>query len=242
MRLVGSSVITGVAIAILLVAAEFPRTLGIPAAPFSQPATQATGATTTFQPNPSAEEILEDMNTAVRVVNAYWAQHWSDFFTETYLPPKVVGLYDGSAPGAPTCAGETLESGNAYYCKAGHFVAWDLGLMSQGLVYGDGWVYLAVAHEWGHAIQAQLSTKLRSVGTELQADCLAGAALYGAARDGSLKFEAGDAEEIAKGLAALADDLPWTRAGDHGNAAQRIRSFAAGSSGSVPACLPTSRR
>jgi predicted metalloprotease len=182
------------------------------------------------------------MNTAVEVVNAYWAKHWSDFFTETYVPPKVVGLYDGSMPGAPTCAGKTLESYNAHYCKVGHFVAWDLGLMSQGLVYGDGWVYLAVAHEWGHAIQAQLSTELRSVGTELQADCLAGATLVGAAKDGTLKFEAGDAEEIANGLAALADDTPWTRVGDHGNAQQRIRSFAAGSSRSVPACLPISRR
>ena len=119
-----------------------------------------------LQSGPDAEEIPQDMNTAVRVVNDYWAQHWSNFFTGAYVAPKVVGLYNGSAPGAPTCAGETPGSDNAYYCRDGHHVAWDLKLMSRGFIYGDGWVYLAVAHEWGHAIQAQLSNELQSIDGE----------------------------------------------------------------------------
>lgn len=200
----------------------------------------AGGGTPTSEPGPSAEELLQDINTAVQVVNDYWAQHWSEFFTGTYVPPNVVGLYDGSTPGAPVCAGITLDAGNAFYCRDGHYVAWDTELMGNGFTYGDSWVYLVVAHEWGHAIQAQLVPELQTVGHELQADCLAGAALYGSARDGNLQLESGDEKEIANGLTFSADDIPWTRSDDHGDALERIQWFAAGRSGSVSSCLPTS--
>jgi len=51
---------------------------------------------------------------------------------------------------------------------------------------GRAWVYLIIAHEWGHAIQARLSRRMVSVAAELQADCLAGATLAGAQRDRTL--------------------------------------------------------
>ena len=75
-----------------------------------------------------------------------------------------------------------------------------------------------------------------SATTELQADCLAGAALQGAAADGLISVEPGDSEEIAKTLAAVADDYPWTKESDHGNAEQRTSAFNTGVSGGVPAC------
>jgi predicted metalloprotease len=112
--------------------------------------------------------------------------------------------------------------------------------MVLGAQFGDAWVYLVIAHEWGHAIQYRLNASLQSKAAELQADCFAGAALYGAAADGTLLFEEGDEKEITLGLTAIADETPWTDQGDHGNAFERVQSFAAGRSGGVPACLPTS--
>ena len=41
------------------------------------------------------------------------------------------------------------------------------------------WVYLVVAHEWGHAIQYRVPRSLVVRGRELQADCLAATVLPG---------------------------------------------------------------
>lgn len=190
---------------------------------------------------PNTQELLQDMNTAVQVVNSYWATHWSDFFTGTYTPPTVAGLYDGSTTGGPTCGGAPPVPDNAFYCATGEdFLAWDANLMAKGFQFGDSWVYLVIAHEWAHAIQYRLSEDLQSQSAELQADCLAGAVLYGASRDGTLKFEQGDEKEIATGLAELGDETPWTQEGDHGDAFERIQSFSIGRTGGVQACLPIS--
>lgn len=213
-----------------------------------QPPARLSGIQPTSSPDPgeaqesapSVQEILQDMEVATNVVNNYWASHWSELFTESYRPPKVVGLYDGTKANAPSCNGRPLEAGNAYYCLPGDFVAWDASLMARGFKSGDAWVYLVIAHEWGHAIQARLSKALESKGSELQADCFAGAVLYGALSDGTLQFEKGDEKEIANGLASLADETPWTKEGDHGDAFQRIQAFGIGRSGGVKACLPIS--
>ncbi len=194
----------------------------------------------TQAPDPSVQEILQDMDVATEVVNNYWASHWSEFFTGSYSPPRVVGLYDGTGADVPLCDGKPLEAGNAHYCESGDFVAWDASLMESGFRSGDAWVYLVIAHEWGHAIQARLSKTLESQQAELQADCFAGAVLYGARDDGTLQFEPGDEREIANGLAIVADETPWTKEGDHGDTFERIQAFGTGRSGGVGACLPIS--
>ncbi|NKX49195.1 hypothetical protein HER39_01080, partial [Arthrobacter deserti] len=159
----------------------------------------------------------------------------------SYTSPTVVGLYDGTDPAsAPVCGGVPLGPGNAYYCPEGDYVAWDVGLMTNGYQSGDGWPYLVVAHEWAHAVQNRLPQELVSPALELQADCLAGASLFGAAEDGTLVFEEGDQRELEAALTVLADQSPWTETGDHGNAAERVSAFSTGREGSVDACLPES--
>ena len=189
---------------------------------------------------PTPEEISDDTDVAVQVVNDFWARHWSEFFTGTYQPPRVWGTYSSATGDVPTCGGQPAVPDNAFYCATGEdFLAWDERLMEKGAQYGDAWVYLVVAHEWGHAIQYRLERSLNSAADELQADCFAGAALYGAARDGNLIFEQGDEREIRAGLSALADETPWTSRGDHGDALQRVQAFGDGRSGGPTACLPT---
>ncbi|AGP54325.1 hypothetical protein M271_13660 [Streptomyces rapamycinicus NRRL 5491] len=180
----------------------------------------------------------EDIQAAVSVTNTYWQTHWSQLFTGDYSPPRVTGAYDGDTPGTPVCGDAPLPDDNAVYCPDGDYIAWDMDLMRWGHARGDAWVYLVIAHEWGHAVQNRLDAGLVDLARELQADCLAGAVLFGAAQDGTLTFEDGDTEELADALTALADRTPWTDVSDHGDASQRVSYFSRGARSGVKSCLP----
>jgi predicted metalloprotease len=171
---------------------------------------------------------------AVAVVNEFWRRTFAAS-GEQYKPPRVVGDYTGKGP---RCGGRPAAADNAFYCRGGDFLAWDKNLMASGYrEIGDGWVYLVVAHEWGHAVQARLARSQVSVAAELQADCLAGASLQGAADKGLVDIEPGDSDEITRGLTVAADDSPWTDASSHGDASQRVSAFSDGVHGGVDACL-----
>ncbi|MEU6682249.1 hypothetical protein [Streptomyces sp. NPDC046832] len=189
---------------------------------------------------PARDDMGQDIETAVQGVDAFWDAHWSEFFTETYVPPTVLGEYDGASADVPTCDGEPLADDNAVYCATTEdYLAWDIDLMRDGYRFGDGFVYLVVAHEWGHAIQNRLDVRLRTIDSELQADCLAGAELEGAARDGTIVFEPGDVDELRTALVLVADKTPWTKVGDHGSASERVDAFTLGQQQGVEGCLPS---
>ncbi|MET8160002.1 neutral zinc metallopeptidase [Sphaerisporangium sp. NPDC005289] len=181
--------------------------------------------------------MKSDITTALYVVDRFWASHWSRYFAGRYYRPNIFGGYSRGGRPAPLCGGRRLTYDNAHYCPNGHYIAWDTDLMKQGYRSGDAWVYDVIAHEWGHAVQAHPGFPQRSPAAELQADCLAGAALYGAAADGTLRFEKGDVREIAAALRAMADKTRWTRPGDHGSASQRIAAFDRGAAYGVPGCM-----
>lgn len=176
-----------------------------------------------------------DERSAVSATDAYWRAHFGELSTRPYRSPQVAGGYtdrDG-----PACDGNPPVAFNAFYCLPGDFLAWDENLMAAGYQrIGDAWVYLIIAHEWGHAIQARLDRGQVSVAAELQADCFAGATLQGAAKDGLLSIEPGDAQELSETLSAVADDYPWTSERDHGDARQRISAFNRGASGGPASC------
>lgn len=181
-------------------------------------------------------DLDEDERGAVSATNAYWRETLPDDFRQSYRPPRVLGGYVGED--GPSCGGQPSVPFNAFYCPSQDFLAWDENLMAAGYErIGDAWVYLIIAHEWGHAIQARLRADQVSVAAELQADCFAGATLFGAAERGLLQFERGDTQELQETLAAVADDYPWTNESDHGDARQRINAFNQGAQGGVRACL-----
>lgn len=188
--------------------------------------------------------IVDDVASAERTVNGFWSAHWSEHFTGTYLPPSVLstqygyGIYDGEQ-GPAYCGSEPVGPGNAFYCPSGDFLAFDASLLDRSIDLGDGFLYMVVAHEWGHAIQARLSEDAQLASGELQADCFAGAAVYGAVADGTLVWEEGDSQEVSDGLSAVADELPWGDSDDHGDAYERVDSFNRGAIGGVEACLPS---
>ena len=203
-------------------------------APTSSDGSAVSVADTRVERAPAPDTRADDERTAVQISDAFW-RSWFRDQGRRYVSPRVAGGYTGT--GGPRCAGEPSVPGNAYYCPSGNFLAWDENLMRAGYTQiGDAWVYLVIAHEWGHAIQAQLPRRLVARQIELQADCLAGAALQGASDQGLVRIEEGDDEEIQRTLAAVADDYPWTDESSHGNAQQRISAFRTGLSG-VDACL-----
>jgi hypothetical protein len=181
------------------------------------------------------ETRAEDEAVAVRITDAFW-RNWFSEQGVRYVPPRVAGGYTGR--NGPSCGGQPSVPGNAYYCPRGNFIAWDDNLMRAGYTQiGDAWVYLVIAHEWGHAIQAQLPERLVPRQIELQADCLAGASLQGAQELELVRIEPGDDQEIARTLEAVADDFPWTDERSHGNAQERTAAFQSGVSGGVERCI-----
>jgi predicted metalloprotease len=202
------------------------------------PAAPSDGGTETGVDQPvgsDADQRPVDERTAVGVVDRYWQRHFGELTGRRYESPQVAGPYAGTS--GPACGGQPSVPGNAFYCPAGDFLAWDEDLMRAGYDrIGDAWVYLIISHEWGHAIQARLRRGQVSVAAELQADCLSGAALLGAVNDGDLRLEQGDEEEIAQTLAVVADDFPWTDSRSHGNAEQRTSAFEAGANNGPRAC------
>lgn len=181
-------------------------------------------------------DLAGDEESAVGATDAFWRQAFPEEFRGSYRPPEVRGGYRGT--NGPTCSGQQSVPFNAFYCPSEDFLAWDDNLMAAGYQQiGDAWVYLIIAHEWAHAIQARLQADQVSVAAELQADCLAGATLFGAAERGLLAFERGDTEELAQTLAAVADDYPWTQESDHGNAQQRTSAFSRGAEGGPSVCV-----
>jgi len=182
------------------------------------------------------DNLDTDEQGAVDATNAFWRETLPEEFRQSYRSPQVLGAYLGED--GPSCSGEPSAPFNAFYCPSQDFLAWDENLMATGYQrIGDAWVYLIIAHEWGHAIQARLRADQVSVAAELQADCFAGATLFGAADRGLLQFERGDTQELQETLTAVADDYPWTKQSDHGDARQRIRAFNQGAKGGVRACL-----
>ena len=181
-------------------------------------------------------ELAQDERTAVNITDRVWREVFPETFGRSYRSPDVQGGYRGR--GGPTCGGQPSVPNNAFYCPSEDFLAWDENLMAAGYnQIGDAWVYLIIAHEWGHAIQARLQRDQVSVAAELQADCLAGATLFGAAERGLVTIERGDTEELQQTLVAVADDFPWTEESDHGNAQQRINAFNTGAQEGVRACV-----
>jgi uncharacterized protein len=204
-----------------------PTAASVPAA--------APDTTVDARPGDDPETRADDERTAVSATDRFW-QAWFTDEGRRYVRPRVAGGYVGS--NGPSCGGQRSVPGNAYYCPAGNFLAWDENLMQAGYTQiGDAWVYLVIAHEWGHAIQAQLPDRLVAQAVELQADCLAGAALQGAADQGLVQIQEGDEQEIARTLQAVADDFPWTDVTSHGNAQQRTSAFQAGVADGVDGCL-----
>jgi predicted metalloprotease len=137
----------------------------------------------------------------------------------------------------PGCGGQRAEyQPNAFYCPDGDFIAWD----AQNLIpqlqndYGPLLVGVAMAHEYGHAVQVRLGLSGQpAVVLEQMADCFAGSWLADVQAGNSGTFKDVTPAQLDNTVAGILmlRDQPGTSAiapGAHGNAFDRIRALQEG--------------
>ena len=176
--------------------------------------------------------------------NAFWSQSFRRW-GRGYLPSYVTQV-DSNQTARSRCNGGTVVSSSIgpFYCPADWPCSVSSGSRGCGATFlpvvwmvqntfrpfGDFAAAMVVGHEWGHHVQDLLGIlnyrttgQLKTIQTELQADCLAGVWANSVYYQGLL--EAGDVEEAARVAYALGDDLPWDHADAHGTPQQRAQWF-----------------
>ncbi|GAA3528058.1 hypothetical protein GCM10022419_003570 [Nonomuraea rosea] len=178
----------------------------------------------------------DDVRTAYTLTEAFWKQQFAQL-GRTYRPISDFVPYSGTS--GPSCGGQPSTPNNAFYCPAGHFIAYDQDWM-QSLwdEMGDGSVYVIIPHEFGHSVQNQLQTSFElNVQMELQADCYAGGTLSALVNSNALQADEGDEGELLISLEAAGDPTDdWLNPAAHGTAEQRQESFVMGYQSGVGAC------
>lgn len=200
----------------------------------------------------SDENIHLEAAAAVSVTQRFWAESfagltYTDGSSEQWSPPELWngdGFYDSAAGTVADCGDGRNYTGNAFFCgnatKGTGFLAWDLQFFHQHLDLGRTMVYMVIAHETGHAVQARLvhdgvpgALFDGSKRYELQADCLGGATLGRAVRDGYLTLPPTASDEMTRVAIAFGGDPAG-----HGNPDQRNDAFQRGFAGAdMQACL-----
>ena len=181
------------------------------------------------------------MEAVFSVVEQDLSEFWSSVFAAEggiYYDPELV-LWDGYY--ARTGCGTVSEEMGPLYCPNDHTIYFPVNFSQWLYSMGDFAIAAAIAHEWGHSIQAQLNLLGASatIDTELQADCLAGAyAEYITNRSRLLTLEEGDVEEGAETFFTLGDPegTEWFDPGAHGTGSEREAAFEMGVEQGYSAC------
>lgn len=174
-------------------------------------------------------------------LNAFWNREFTGAGW-SYTAPYSVRGYTYAVDTA--CGQQGAD--NAFYCGLDHSIYYDADLIRRifkAADFGDFGAVMVLAHEWSHAIQAQLQETLvpyLTIGKELQADCFAGSyARYLERKESTLLIlEEGDLEEGATFLFSLGDDLPWFDPQAHGSPFDRSFRFVIGLMEGMGGCFP----
>ena len=173
---------------------------------------------------PDMQTVFEN---AVKVVDQYWATHYTESFGGTYKSPHVNDPID--RPLRTACG--TMPVNNAAQCSGDDSLTFGNQFLARASEFGDLLIYDVVAHEWGHAILDRAGVR----NTELHAECLAGAAIGGSIRDGKLSLPDGDGAALEKIENEFGADHPAQSDTDHGTAQQQIDEYRKGfSQGPLP--------
>ena len=196
-----------------------------------------------YETDPDFPEVTQDVDAAYATAVGYWQGAAPGMFGIEYAAPQGYVLYERT--GEASCAGQPLETGNAFFCPPDNTVSLDIGLLlaRRKSVEGDVFTYFAVFHEVAHSMQHQIgqfdSPNALVIGTELQADCMAGAAMQDLTEQGVLIEEAGDQDELVASLFAIRDmpGVPYFDPSAHGTAAQRIKAVQDGQGTDPVTCV-----
>jgi predicted metalloprotease len=201
------------------------------------------------QPAHAEDPVDVETATAINLTMDYWASAMPNQFYLEWFPPGLGdwgygynSLYDGTST-TIYCGDTLLETDNAYACESDtdNWVAFDTTFMNRSQELGDAFIYVIVAHEFGHVAQAHLAPDQIWAAKELQADCFAGSTMAGMVNDGTLQLDDADYYEIDEAFRSI-ETLPWGEGGTHGSWEQRTAAFNLGwtGGGDSRVCLPSS--
>lgn len=191
------------------------------------------------------------MNAAFVDITQFWTENFPVYSGGTFEPVSgIYAHYPDRTPLPESCQGPVAYEevyGNAFWTDCGDIIVYDDDFLLPELVTKLGVAAVAVvaAHEYGHAIQGRAGVfdipGLRTIDTEQQADCFAGAWSAHVARGESPLLSFGD-PEIKAGLVAMIEvrDPPGTDSANdpsgHGNAFDRVGAFQEGFVGGIDRC------
>lgn len=174
--------------------------------------------------------------TAVEDVEGFWSEAVLPG-NAAYSPVTSVTSWDSRTGAIEFCDTE-VTGPNAAFCIPDRTVGWDRGRMLPVLVEGMGdlGAVLVIAHELGHAVDAQTQRERPTVLVgEQRADCLAGAYMSWVAEGESPRFQVS-----LDGLDLMLEALPVVAdspdGGDHGNSVERLWAFQQGFMRGADAC------
>ncbi|MFC4127100.1 metallopeptidase [Nocardia rhizosphaerae] len=185
---------------------------------------------------------------AIADIEEYWQTEYSKTFRGDFKPASKYLSWSARAPESEAvqfCLSSTYKLINAAYCPLDHTIGWDRAVLLPLLVnkYKEMSVVMVLAHEYGHAIQAQADL-LRGIFTdklvkEQQADCLAGVFLRHVAEGNSKHFTLNTTDGLNGVLGAtvaVRDRDPNDPDAVHGSAFERVTAVQMGYTEGAKSC------
>lgn len=206
-------------------------------------------------------DIVDNANTdfdrfagnGIADVEAFWEKTYPEISGGDQLPELKGGIYsvdpDDIAPEAKdnACIERAPEAikDNAFYCTLDDSIAYSrTGFVPQlAEDYGDFFVAMMFAHEFGHAIQHRLdiADPPKLIILETQADCFAGAFLGSvlALQAPHWRVSPGQVNEVMTGYIQLRDPEGSSQEdeGSHGNGFDRLSAVADGINNGAKYCV-----
>jgi predicted metalloprotease len=190
-------------------------------------------ARTAYLEAPATQAELEMVRSKSISALNFMATYWSRVFSESgrrFTPPRVMVNYQTLAHYDPRT--NTINFNPLFFVQQMRFAAEEFN------TDGDMAFIVILAHEYGHAVQAQLNImRGPSIAVELQADSLAGALTRAASQAGLL--DPGDEDEAVSALLSGRDATGTSpyHPNAHGTGRQRVAAFNRGFEGGVSAAL-----
>ena len=190
--------------------------------------------------DPQVQEFVDEFKNLQQILEQYWSQQING-----YVPPSQTLVFGGSTDDPstfPTCGGQQVTANNGFYCPPDNTLILDADWMyNEYTTIGDSFLYVVLAHEYGHSAQANLPPKAQPAegDQEVQADCFSGAFIQNVIDSGSVTEEEGDEQEINQTLATAAGDYGTSDA--HGTLASRADAFEYGREHGPASCLDPSQ-
>jgi predicted metalloprotease len=191
-----------------------------------------------------------DLGATTSATEVSLEQYWDAEMPATYHH-RFTDLRGGFQPKTPDsppfpCGGHRRTyrdiRGNAFYCPADDYIAWDAAQLFPGLdrTFGNVAPAIVLAHEMGHAVQTRAGVTAASLIVELQADCFAGSWARFAQSDSTDPVSVADGalDSAVRAILVLRDrpGTPGEVPQAHGLGFDRVNAFQTGYAHGAPAC------